>query len=87
MDVETTREYSLRTSGALKMAMAIKEYLKQCNWQREKIYAFAILELITKSKENADLFISEKEIGFRSFEKDKKNKLVKCEAYFMEGDA
>lgn len=49
----------------------------------DKVYMAASLELATKSKDNARRFLErEYDVRYRNHEKDKKGKVVKCEAYF-----
>lgn len=49
----------------------------------DKVYMEATFALATKSKDNARRLLERKYVvNFRNHEKDKKGKVVKCEAYF-----
>ena len=53
------------------------------DYNDEDVYLKAELELIEASLENAEKFLSGSPIGYRNHERNKRGKLVKCEAYFM----
>lgn len=48
------------------------------------IYIAAEWRLLLSSKRNCQLYLDGTEIRYRNHERDKKGKLVRCEAYFVE---
>lgn len=70
--------------GALQSATKIiEEYIgRPCNGDG-KVYRDAELRLITSDKRSMQLYMEGvKRIHYRNHERDKKGKLIKCEAYF-----
>jgi hypothetical protein len=52
--------------------------------EQEKVYDNAFFKLITASLDNTRRFIDGQQIRYRNHERNKRGKLVKCEAYFVE---
>ena len=50
----------------------------------EWVYLEAEWRLFMSSKRNCQLFLDGTEIRYRNHERDKKGKLIRCEAYFVE---
>lgn len=75
--------YSAYYQGARMAAMKLIEgYFMDRAKGDEKVYLKAELELIIGSLENTERFLSGSPIRYRNHERDKRGKLVKCEAYF-----
>lgn len=51
----------------------------------ERIYLKAEYDLIMSDLKNTDKWIQGYRIGYRNYQKDKKGKLISCEAYFIGG--
>lgn len=49
-----------------------------------EVYRKAIFDLITEDIRKTEIFVSGADIGFCNHERDKRGKLVKCDAYFFE---
>lgn len=63
----------------------IDDYVKPSYTGENKVYRDAELRLITKDKRSMQLWLEgTHRIGYRNHERDKKGKLVRCEAYFIE---
>lgn len=70
--------------GALKTAHALLPYTLNKNGDA-KIYKEAELRLIARDKRSIELFLEGWPIiRYRNHQRDKKGRLVKCEAYFCE---
>lgn len=48
-----------------------------------KVYHEAIVRLILSSLDNTQKFMMRKQIGYMNHQRDKKGKLVRCDAYFI----
>lgn len=82
IDLHKMVYYTAYYQGAL---MAAKELMGYAKWNAkgdDRIYRDAELALITQSKRTMELFMDGTPIRYRNHERDKKGKLVKCEAYF-----
>lgn len=87
-------EWSLKMQGAREMLVTIIDIAKNRGgrfvlerpdkYGYGKIYHEAIVRLILTSLDNTAKFMTGIPIGFKNFEKNKKGKLVRCEAYFIE---
>lgn len=76
--------YGAYLMGALDASKTIISYV---NWNakgEEKVYRDAELALATQSKRTMELFLCGTKVAYRNWERNKKGKLVKCEAYFVE---
>ena len=84
IDLHKMVYYAAYYQGAL---MAAKELVGYAKWNAkgdDRIYRDAELALITQSKRTMELFMDNTPIRYRNFVKDKKGKLVGCEAYFYQ---
>ena len=82
IDLHKMVYYAAYYQGAL---MAAKELMGYAKWNAkgdDRVYRDAELALITQSKRTMELFMDGTPIRYRNHERDKKGKLVKCEAYF-----
>lgn len=70
--------------GGVLMAMAfVRDNVVPIMKGEDRVYMEAVFDLVTKRKDNARrLLEGEYEVRFRNHEKDKRGKVVKCEAYF-----
>lgn len=76
------REYSCYLQGARKGMLLWDEYKSLKN---EKAYDDALLRLATSDLRYMDMFLAQNhEIRFRNHERNKKGKLMKADAYFVE---
>lgn len=76
------REYSSYMQGARKAMLFWDEYKSLKN---EKAYDDAVLRLVTSDLRYMNMFLTQSnEIRFRNHERDKKGKIKKVEAYFVE---
>lgn len=83
IDLRRLREYSAYLQGARKAVMLIQNQFPELSKGKEAVYNKAILSLITNSLRNTDLWLSDEyEIRFRNHKRNKKDKLLSCEAYF-----
>lgn len=70
--------------GFLRGLMRAKAYFEKPVKGEDRIYELAELKLYTSSLRNAELYAEDTPIRYRNWEKDKKGRLIKCEAYFVE---
>lgn len=83
IDLRRLQDYSAYLQGARKAVMLMQKQFPELSKGKEAVYNKAILSLITNSLRNTDLWLSEKyEIRFRNHKRNKKDKLLSCEAYF-----
>ena len=75
--------YAAYYQGALIAANAMMSFAQQNAKGDDRVYRDAELSLITQSKRTMELFMDNTQIRYRNHERDKKGKLVKCEAYFF----
>lgn len=81
--------WSERIKGARDMLLALNNrgYLNTTNAPKtdrwDKVICTAIVQLMLDDKTNIDRFLNEDEIVFYDWEKDKKDKPVKCKARFV----
>ena len=84
-------EWSERMQGAREMLLAIIDsvnaskgrFLLDSAGKDSKVYHDAIVRLILDNLDNTQKFLMKKPIGYRNHVRDKKGKLIRCEAYFM----
>lgn len=83
IDLRRLQDYSAYLQGARKAVMLMQNQFPELSKGKEAVYNKAILSLITNSLRNTDLWLSEEyEIRFRNHKRNKKDKLLSCEAYF-----
>ena len=76
--------YGAYYQGALIVADRLIPYVMQNYRGDDKAYIKAGLDLITSSKRNMQLWLDGTPIRYRNWVRDKKGKLTKCDAYFVE---
>lgn len=87
MKIEKLHPWSERMSGA-RMALRLfwERYLQNVKLPKdERIYLKAEYDLIMSDLGNTDKWLQGYRIGYRNYQKDKKGKLISCEAYFIGG--
>ena len=88
---ENLHEWSNRMQGAREMLLAIiasvneskGRFLLDSAGKDSKVYHDAIVRLILDNIDNTQKFLMKNPIGYRNHVRDKKGKLVSCEAYFV----
>ena len=88
---ENLHEWSNRMQGARERLLAIIDsvnaskgrFLLDSAGKDSKVYHDAIVRLILDNLDNTHKFLMKNPIGFRNHVRDKKGKLVSCEAYFV----
>ena len=83
--------YSIEYYGAYHLGALIaankiiEEYINKPFVGEEKVYRDAELRLITHDKRSMQLWLDGcHRIGYRNHERNKKGKLVRCEAFFID---
>lgn len=76
--------YAAYYQGALTAAKTMMSYAQQNAKGDDRVYRDAELTLITQSKRTMELFLDGTPIRYRNWQRDKKGRLIKCEAYFAE---
>lgn len=83
LNLNNVIQYSAYYQGARTAAMRLMEgYFIDRAKGDERVYLKAELELIKASLENTEKFLSGSPIRYKNHERNKRGKLVKCEAYF-----
>ncbi|MCR5366517.1 MAG: hypothetical protein K6E67_10295 [Prevotella sp.] len=82
--LEKLIHYSAYYQGVRKGLTAALSIIEHPPKGEERIYMEAEFRLYTSSLRNAQLWDDGMQIRYRNWEKDKKGKLTKCEAYFVE---
>ena len=88
---ENLHEWSWKMQGAREMLLAIIDsvnenkgrFLLDSTGKDSKVYHDAIVRLILDNLDNTQKFLMKNPIGYRSHVRDKKGKLISCEAYFV----
>ena len=88
---ENIHIWSNRMQGAIEMLLAIIDsvneskgrFLLDSAGKDSKVYHDAIVQLILDNLDNTQKFLMKNPIGFRNHVRDKKGKLLSCEAYFI----
>ena len=88
---ENLHIWSNRMQGAREMLLAIIDsvnaskgrFLLDSAGKDSKVYHDAIVRLILDSLDNTQKFLMKNNIGYRNHVRDKKGKLISCEAYFV----
>ena len=87
---ENLHEWSWKMQGAREMLIAIIDsvnaskgrFLLDSAGKDSKVYHDAIVRLILDNLDNTQKFLMNKPICYRNHVRDKKGKLISCEAYF-----
>ena len=85
---ENLHEWSERMQGAREMLIKLYEDDKMIlplgvKRSEEMVYTKAIVNLLISDLRNVQEYLLGTNIGFRNHVRDKKGKLMSCEAYFM----
>ena len=88
---ENLHEWSWKMQGAREMLLAIIDsvnaskgrFLLDSAGKDSKVYHDAIVRLILDNLDNTQKFLMKNPIGYRNHVRDKKGKLMSCEAYFV----
>ena len=85
---ENLHEWSNRMQGAIEMLIKLYEDDKMIlpvgvKRSEDMVYTKAIVNLLASDLKNIQEYLLGTNIGFRNHVRDKKGKLVSCEAYFM----
>ena len=85
---ENLHEWSNRMQGAREMLIKLYEDDKMIlslgvKRSEERVYTKAIVNLLASDLKNVQEYLLGTNIGYRNHVRDKKGKLVSCEAYFV----
>lgn len=85
---ENLHEWSERMQGAREMLIKLYEYDKMIlplgvKLSEDMVYTKAIVNLLISDLRNVQEYLIGTNIGFRNHVRDKKGKLISCEAYFV----
>lgn len=85
---ENLHEWSERMQCAREILVKLYEYDKMIlpigvKRSEEKVYTKAIVNLLTSDLRHIQEYLLGTNIGFRNHVRDKKGKLISCEAYFV----
>lgn len=86
--MENLHEWSNRMQGAREMLVKLYENENMIlplgvKRSEDMVYTKAIVNLLASDLKNIQEYLLGTNIGFRNHIRDKKGKLVSCEAYFM----
>ena len=86
--IENLHEWSERMQGAREMLIKLYEDDKMIlplgvKRSEDRVYTNAIVSLLASDLKNVQEYLLGTNIGFRNHVRDKKGKLISCEAYFM----
>lgn len=86
--IENLHEWSLKMQGAREMLVKIYEDDKMIlplgvKRSEDRVYTKAIVSLLASDLMNVQEYLLGTNIGFRNHVRDKKGKLVSCEAFFV----
>ena len=86
--MENLHEWSNRMQGAREMLIKLYEddkmILPVCaKLSEDMVYTKAIVNLLASDLKNVQEYLLGTNIGFRNHVRDKKGKLISCEAYFV----
>ena len=86
--LENLHEWSNRMKGARDMLINLYENDNMIlplgvKRSEDKVYTKAIVNLLISDLRNVQEYLFETNIGFRNHVRDKKGKLISCEAYFV----
>lgn len=83
LNIHNVVQYGAYYGGVLMALNFVREEFLPSMKGDDKVYMEASLNLATESKDNARRFIERAhEVRYRNWVRDKKGKLVKCEAFF-----
>ena len=85
---ENLHEWSERMQGAREMLIKLYEDDKMilpldAKCSEDRVYTKAIVSLLASDLRNVQEYLLGTNIGFRNHVRDKKGKLISCEAYFV----
>ena len=85
---ENLHEWSERMQGAREMLIKLYEDDKMTlplgvKRSEDRVYTKAIVNLLASDLKNIQEYLLGTNIGFRNHVRDKKGKLMSCEAYFL----
>lgn len=85
---ENLHEWSERMQGAREMLIRLYEDYKMilplgAKRSEDRVYTKAIVNLLASDLKNIQVYLLGTNFGFRNHIRDKKGKLVSCEAYFV----
>lgn len=85
---ENLHEWSERMQGAREMLIKLYENDKMIlplglKRSEDRVYTKAIVNLLISDLRNVHEYLLGTNIGFRNHVRDKKSKLIRCEAYFV----
>lgn len=85
---ENLHEWSKRMKGAREMLIKLYENDNMIlpigvKRSEDRVYTKAIVNLLASDLKNVQEYLLGTNIGFRNHVRDKKGKLVSCEAYFI----
>ena len=85
---ENLHEWSERMQGAREMLIKLYEDDKMIlpvgvKHSEHRVYTKAIVNLLASDLKNVHEYLLGTNIGFRNHVRDKKGKLIRCEAYFV----
>ena len=86
--IENLHEWSNRMQGAREMLIKLYEDDKMIlpvgvKRYEDRVYTKAIVSLLASDLRNVQEYLLGTNIGFRNHVRDKKGKLISCEAYFV----
>ena len=86
--MENLHEWSERMQGAREMLIKLDEDDKMTlslglKRSEDRVYTKAIVNLLISDLKNVQEYLIGTNIGFRNHVRDKKGKLISCEAYFV----
>ena len=86
--IENLHEWSNRMQGAREMLIKLYEddnmiFPLGVKRSEDRVYTKAIVNLLASDLKNVHEYLLGTNIGFRNHVRDKKGKLVSCEAYFV----
>ena len=86
--LENLHEWSERIQGAREMLIKLYEYDKMIlslgvKHSEHRVYTKAIVDLLSSELKNVHEYFLGTNICFRNHVRDKKGKLISCEAYFV----
>lgn len=84
VSLQKVMHYAAYYSGARAAILKLVDEQQVRIPDQEKVYDNAFFKLITTSLDNTRRFMDGQQIRYRNHERNKRGKLVKCEAYFVE---
>lgn len=84
---QTTTYFAAYNLGAMTGVLkVVDDFFQKAHSGEDAIYTKAAIQLITRDKDSMNHYLNHgsSEIGFRNHVRNKKGKLVSCEAYWMQ---